>query len=482
MRTPPALALGLSLAVGALALAAGIPFAQNDGRSVWSGVYTNDQAQRGAQAYADHCAVCHGAQLTGTGEAKPLNGPEFLSNWNGLSIGDLFDRMRATMPANAPKSLSRETYADILAYILKFDGFPDGQTELDHRSEFLAQIRFDAFRPTASLVSGASAEPAAPQAVDSRNLPDPYVADQDFLKLPPGRKMGSTSAVAIDSKGHVWVAERCGRNDCAGSDIDPIVEFDAKGNFIKAFGRGTLLFPHGLFIDGRDNIWITDGHVAPGKGADVLEFSPNGKLLRTLGQPGVAKSGHDTFSQPNAVLVAPSGDIFVADGHEPEKGVARIVKFSPQGRFIKEFGAPGPAPGQMNVPHTMTMDSRGRLFVGDRWNNRIDIYDQDGKLIDVWYQFGRPSGVYIGAHDTLYVTDSESRRPEGYGYHPGWARGIRVGSARTGVVTAFIPDTYATPDKSATSGGEGIWADRNGDIYSAQVLQQKVVRYSPKKG
>ncbi|HWF01851.1 MAG TPA: c-type cytochrome [Caulobacteraceae bacterium] len=482
MRTRPALTFALSLALGGLALASGARFVQNDGRSVWGGVYTNDQAQRGAQAYAEHCAVCHGAQLTGTGEAKPLSGPEFLSNWNGLSVGDLFDRMRTTMPANAPKSLSRETYADVLAFVLKFDGFPAGESELDHRSEMLAQIRFDAFRPTASLVSGAVAETAPTRAADGHDLPDPYRADPEFFKLPPGRKMGSTSAVATDSKGRIWVVERCGRNDCAGSDLDPIIEFDAKGNFIKAFGRGTLLFPHGLFIDAHDNIWITDGHVAVGKGADVLEFSPGGKLLRTLGRAGVAKAGRDSFSQPNAVLVAPNGDIFVADGHEPEKGVARIVKLSPQGRFIRQFGVPGPAPGQMNVPHTMAMDSRGRLFVGDRWNSRIDIYDQDGKLIDVWSQFGRPSGVYIDAHDILYVTDSESRRPEGYGYHPGWARGIRVGSARTGVVTAFIPDTYETPDKSATSGGEGIWADRNGDIYSAQVLQQRVVRYTPRKG
>lgn len=481
MRPRPILALVAALVGGGALLGAGIPLAQNDSRSIWAGVYTNAQAERGAQGYANHCAVCHGATLTGTGEAKPLTGPAFLSSWNGLSVGDLYDRIRTSMPANAPKSLSRETYADILAYVLKFDGFPAGDADLDHRSEVLAGIRIDAFRPTASLFGSASAATLPPRAPDGHDLPNPYAAYTNFFKLPAGRIMGSSSAVATDSKGHIWIAERCGANNCAGSPIDPIVEFDAEGNFIKAFGRGLLLFPHGLFIDRRDHVWVTDGHVAPGKGADVLEFSPEGKLLRILGKPGVSKAGEDTFSQPNAVLVAPNGTIFVADGHEPEKGVARIVKFSATGNFIKQFGAPGSAPGQMNVPHTLAMDSRGRLFVGDRWNNRLDIFDQDGRLIDIWLQFGRPSGVYIDSHDTLYVTDSESRNPEGYGHHPGWARGVRIGSARTGVVQAFIPDAYATPDVSPTSGGEGVWADRSGAIYAAQVLQKAVVRYTPKR-
>jgi sugar lactone lactonase YvrE/mono/diheme cytochrome c family protein len=475
-----------ALAVAAFALVAGEPVAQGTLTSVWGGVYTKTQAQRGAAAYADNCERCHGPQLTGGGEVKPLAGPEFLSGWDGLTMGELFDRTRTTMPMDNPKSLARETYADILAYVLQFNGFPAGSGELDHRAEVLAAIRIDAFRPSAALsgprlfaaaaaATVTAAEPAGP-------LPDPYVADTAFFKMPPGRAMGSTSGVAVDSRGHIWIAERCGTNNCAGSSLDPILEFDARGNFIKAFGGGMLLFPHGLYIDRQDHIWVTDGHSAAGRGAQVLEFDTSGKLIRALGKPGVAVEGQDTFAEPNAVLVAPDGAIFVSDGHTPGKGAARIVKLSPDGRFIMQWGGHGDAPGQMDVPHTLAMDSRGRLFVGDRWNNRIEIFDQNGKLLAVWTQFGRPSGVYIDRNDILYVTDSESRTPEGYGHHPGWRRGIRIGGARTGRVTAFIPDTEANPDKFATSGAEGIWADGHGVIYGAQVKQQAVVRYTRKPG
>ena len=482
------MALMGALAAGAAVLVAGELWAQDAARSVWDGVYTEAQAERGAQAYAQNCGKCHGMGLTGLAEAKPLTGPEFMSNWNGLSLGALYDRSRTTMPLDKPRSLSRETYADILAYILKFDGFPAGSEELDKRSEVLAGISFDAFKPTASrggvILTAYAAEDAATPAVASEAQPNPYVADTGFFKLPPGRTMGSSSGVAVDSRGHVWIAERCGANTCAGSLLDPILEFDAKGNFIKAFGGGMLLFPHGLFVDARDHIWVTDGHSDGAKGAQVFEFAASGKLLRALGKPGVSREGPDTFAEPNAVVVAPDGTIFVADGHTPGKGAARIVKLDADGKFLKQWGGHGAAPGQLEVPHTLAMDSRGRLFVGDRWNNRIQVFDQDGKLLQVWDQFSRPSGLFIDRYDTLYVTDSESRTPEGYGHHPGWKRGIRIGSARTGAVTAFIPDTEPDPDKGATSGAEGVWVDGHGVIYGAQVLQKAVVRYTraPSRG
>jgi sugar lactone lactonase YvrE/mono/diheme cytochrome c family protein len=470
-----------ALGAGAVALAAGELWAQDAQKSVWDGVYTEPQAERGAAAYARNCANCHGPQLAGTGEAKPLTGPEFLANWSGLTMADLFDRTRTTMPLDKPATLSRETYADVLAYVLKFNGYPAGAAELDRRSEMLATIRIEAERPAASA-SGAGVLAAANEPVASapNSQPNPYVADAGFFKMPPGRTMGSSSGVGVDSRGHIWIAERCGANNCAGSTLDPILEFDAKGAFIKAFGKGMLLFPHGLFIDAKDHVWVTDGHAEPGKGAQVFEFDNTGKLLRALGKAGVSAEGPDTFAEPNAVVVAPDGTIFVADGHTAGKGPARIVKLDAGGRFLKQWGSRGPAPGQLEVPHTLALDSRGRLFVGDRWNNRISIFNQDGKLLDVWSQFGRPSGVFIDRDDVLYVADSESREPEGYGHHPGWKRGIRIGSGKTGQVTAYIPDTEPDPDKGATSGAEGIWVDARGVIYGAQVFQKTVVRYTKK--
>ena len=292
--------------------------------------------------------------------------------------------------------------------------------------------------------------------------------------------MGSSSAVAVDSHGNVWVVDRCGANSCAGSSLDPVMKFDAHGKFLAAYGHGMFNFPHGVFIDRYDHLWITDNRAEGGKGAQVFEFDPGFKLMRTLGKAGVSAVGEDTFAEPNAVLAAPNGMIFVADGHTPNKDPARIVKFDANGKFVKAWGTRGPGAGQLEAPHALAMDSRGRLFVADRWNNRIVIYDQDGKVLDTWTQFGRPSGLFIDKNDVLYVADSESREPPGYGHHPGWKRGVRIGSAKTGRVDAFVPDTAPDPDKQATSGAEGITADGHGVVYGAQVLQKAVVRYTRK--
>lgn len=334
----------------------------------------------------------------------------------------------------------------------------------------------------AGALGGATAAAAQVEQIDapdtlSAALPDPYRRIDGFFKLPAGRHMGATTAVAVDHEGHIWIAERCGANSCADSALDPIMEFDANGIFMKAFGAGTLLFPHGFFIDHADHIWVTDGHVGGGKGDDVLEFDRNGKLLRTLGTPGVSGNGPETFHEPNAVLVAPNGNIFVSDGHEPGQGNARVVKLGPDGKFIKQWGTHGSGPGQLEAPHTLAMDSKGRLFVGDRGNNRLQIFDQDGALLAVWTQFSRPSGMFIDQHDVLYVTDSESRAVDGYGHHPGWKRGIRIGSAADGKLAAFIPDPEPDPAHVITSGGEGITVDAHGNIYSAEVGPRAVVKY-----
>jgi streptogramin lyase len=330
----------------------------------------------------------------------------------------------------------------------------------------------------AALVGVLAAAAATNNAPNSQ--PNPYHRVDNFFKLPPGRTMGSSSAVGVDHQGHIWIAERCGANSCANSKLDPVMEFDAGGNFIKAFGGGMMVFPHGFFIDQADHIWVTDAQLGEGKGDDVLEFDQNGKLLRTLGKPGIAGNGTDSFSEPSAVLVAPNGDIFVGDGHEEGKGNARIVKFDKSGKFIMQWGSHGSGPGQIEVPHTLAMDSRGRLFVGDRGNSRIQIFSQDGKLLDTWTQFSRPSGLYIDQNDVLYVTDSESRNAVGYGHHPGWTRGIRIGGAKDGVVSAFIPDPALDPEHEATTGAEGITADGHGAVYGAEVGPKDVVKYEKK--
>lgn len=321
--------------------------------------------------------------------------------------------------------------------------------------------------------------------------PNPYRTIQNWAQLPNGRKWGQTSAIAVDSRDHVWVADRCGGSTCAGSKDDPIFEFDPSGKLLKSFGAGLLIYPHGIFVDKAGNVWVTDAQAANGKGQQVIEFSADGRVLMALGKAGIGGDGPDMFNQPSAVLVAPNGNIFVADGHAPGYFNSRIVKFSKDGKFLKAWGRKGSAPGEFLGPHALAMDSKGRLFVGDRSNNRIEIFDTEGKFLEEWKQFGRPSGLFIDKNDMLYVADSESMNesiewtgawatlglPQGYGYNPGFKRGIRIGSAKTGVVSAFIPDPAANVPPAPTGAAEGVAADSQGAVYGAEVGPHDVKKY-----
>jgi streptogramin lyase len=295
-------------------------------------------------------------------------------------------------------------------------------------------------------------------------LPNPYRVTETWFHVPAGRVWGSTAAVDIGPDGHIWIGERCGANSCAESSLAPVFEFDASGNMLRNFGAGMFVFPHGIHADREGNVWITDGRGGNGKGHQVIKFSPDGGVLLTLGKAGVAGDGPDTFNQPSDVVVAPNGDIFVADGHDANSN-ARIVKFSKDGKFLKTWGKRGSGPGELNTPHSLAMDSRGRLFVADRGNNRIQIFDQEGNFLGAWTQFSRPSGLYIDRNDVLYAADSESNTAR----HPGWRRGIYIGSARDGSVTALIPDATPDPDTTPTSSGEGVAAAPDGTVYSAEV-------------
>ncbi len=326
------------------------------------------------------------------------------------------------------------------------------------------------------------------------SLPNPYRTVEGWAKMPEGRAWGSTSAVAIDRDGQsIWVAERCGANSCVGSTLDPVLEFDKNGNLVAHFGAGLIASPHGIFVDHDGNIWVVDcsctggggrgrGGAAPAapptpagppKGHQIFKFSPDGKLLLTVGKPGGARDP-DYFWQPNAIYVMPSGEFFVAEGHSSNaQAAASVLKFSKEGVLIKRWGAHGNGPDELDQPHALAMDSKGRLFVGDRGNNRIKIFDQDGKLLDTWYQFSRPSGIFIDPQDNMYVADSESGSVNPA--HGAWTRGIRIGSAKDGSVKYFIPDP--AQNATNTSAAEGVAVDPAGHIYGAEVGPRALKRY-----
>ncbi len=304
----------------------------------------------------------------------------------------------------------------------------------------------------------------------------PWRAIDDWAELPEGRVWGATSAVFPGPDNTLWVAERCGQNSCVGKDdIDPVLQYDTDGNLLQSFGAGLITWPHGIYVDPDGNVWITDARGDEGRGHQVIKFDSQGNVLMRLGKAGVAGNGNDEFNQPADVLIAPNGDIFVADGHSPG-GNNRIVKFASDGTFIKTWGTTGAEAGEFREPHALAMDSQGRLFVGDRYNNRVQIFDQDGNWIASWTQFGRPSGLFVDKNDILYAADSESHAV--WSGNWGWKRGIRIGSVRDAWVTAFIPDPgQPDPYKGGTTAAEGVAVDDDGNIYGAEVGPRRLRKY-----
>jgi DNA-binding beta-propeller fold protein YncE len=290
---------------------------------------------------------------------------------------------------------------------------------------------------------------------------------------------GAVTAIEPDGRGHIYVVYRCHENTCADRNENPILKFDTNGKLLTQWGSGLFVFPHGATVDRDGNLWVTDAGGASGKGHQVFKFSPDGRVLMTLGQAGVAGNGPAHFNQPTDVAIAPNGDIFVADGHrDPSSGSLgnnRIVHFSADGRFVKEFGHTGSGPGELREPHALAFDSLGRLFVADRVNNRIELFDQSGRFLEQWTQFGRPSGLSIDARDTLYVSDSESGPDTGVNETTRWRKGIRIGSARTGKLTSFIEDMQSVT--AAHSGAEGIGVDAAGNVYGAVVARKMLEKH-----
>ena len=312
----------------------------------------------------------------------------------------------------------------------------------------------------------------------SRPLPNPTSeVILNWAPLPNGREWGTTAGIDIDPDGHIWAYDRCGgglRGSCEDApELDPIFKFDRHtGEVITSFGAGLFVTPHGFHVDRDGNVWVTDfaGNETGTTGHQVIKFSPEGEVLMRLGEAGVAGSGPGQLNQPCDVITAPNGDIFVSDGHSgqntdpPPGATGRILKFDKDGNFIKEWGEVGFRPGQFRTPHAMAFDSQGRLYVADRGNHRIQIFDQDGNLLEIYYQHGRISGLFITADDTLYAIDSESDEIR----HPGWLNGVRIGPAGEDRLTSFIPPLAHESRPLQGVAGEGVVVDADGNVYAAE--------------
>jgi DNA-binding beta-propeller fold protein YncE len=263
-------------------------------------------------------------------------------------------------------------------------------------------------------------------------------------KLPDDIKLGPVSAVAVDATDRVYVFHR---------GAHPILVFDRDGNFLRTWGDEQIKIAHGLRIDHENNVWVTDigNH-------QVLKFDSEGKLLLTLGRKGEPGEGPDHFNKPTDVAVTPSGAFYVSDGY----GNSRVVKFSKEGKFLKEWGKKGTGPGEFDLPHAICLDGKGRVYVGDRENNRVQVFDGDGAFLTQWKESGAPYGLCL-VDGRMFVADGRAN----------WIKVLdldgrtlgRFGEKGTG------PGQFNLPHM--------LGIDSRGAVYVAEVDGRRVQKFVP---
>jgi hypothetical protein len=236
--------------------------------------------------------------------------------------------------------------------------------------------------------TGASRSPA-PQ---PGNVPDlGYAPVPDIFQLPESVNFGPCSSVAVNSKGNILVFHR---------SAQALTEFDCNGKYLRSLAAGIFTLPHGMRVDAEDNIWATDigSHI-------VVKMDPLGRILMVLGVKGRAAEWHQAghlrcFDEPNDVAFGPAGEIYVAQGHG--KGESRVIKFDAEGNFIRTWGGEGTGPGQFNVPHSVMTDAQGLVYIADRSNQRIQVFDADGKYLRESQHPGTPCGLCL-CHDRKHI-------------------------------------------------------------------------------
>jgi DNA-binding beta-propeller fold protein YncE len=321
--------------------------------------------------------------------------------------------------------------------------------------------------------------------------PNPYRLVRDWARLTLERRpWGGSNNVDIDRDGRtVWATDRCTlpvTPACLGTKANPIHHFAEDGTEISSFGGGMFVWPHGLHVDRDGNVWVTDARATTAddlakfpderrKGSVVVKFSPRGEVLMTIGRAGVQGDPPGALTEPTAVITDPAnGDVYIAESHTDVSDpnlVGRISVFDRSGKFLRTFGRAGTGPGEFRTPHALAFDSQGRLVVADRHNHRVQLLTKAGTFVREYDQFSRVSGLAVDSHDEIYATDSESTDR----VHPGWSRGIRIGSMSDGRVRIFVPPHMTAGPEGAM--GEGIAVDPAGNLYTAESILGGVTKY-----
>lgn len=295
-----------------------------------------------------------------------------------------------------------------------------------------------------------------------------YEVDAKWPERPKDAQWESMSGVAVDAKDQVWIYTR---------GTPPVQVYDARGRFVRSWGEDVIGSAHHIEIDHEGMVWVTDieNHV-------VMKFTPEGKLLKVLGTFGEPGDDRTHFDKPTDVAVTPRGDVFVSDGY----GNARVVHLDKNGDFVNAWGKLGTRPGEFNLPHAIALDSKGRLYVADRNNARVQVFNQKGKLLDVWQDLLVPWGFCVTDNDEIWVCGS-SPMP--------WRKEDKVLGCppKDQLVMKFDPSgkvlglfTFPKAEDGKEKPGEinwihGIALDSKGNLYLGDIVGKRAQKFVRKK-
>ena len=265
-------------------------------------------------------------------------------------------------------------------------------------------------------------------------------------QLPAGWNFQEAPGVAVDSKDHVYVLHR---------GEHPLMEFTPDGRLVRSWGEGLFIRPHAVRIDPDDNIWVVDNDTH-----QILKMDPSGRVRLVMGRKGQSGEGPNEFNRPTDVAFAPDGSFFVSDGYVN----SRVAKFAADGSFLTAWGKKGSEPGNFDLPHSVLVGPEGRVYVGDRENRRLQIFDQQGKFLEEWTDVGSPWGLALGRDNALFLTDGYNNRI------------LKV------TLDGKILGQISGPGKTAgrVDYAHHIAVDSNNNVYVAEIKNWRVQKFLPR--